>query len=273
MPNVRWVLLGDDGGHDPRVFVDFGYRRRDRVVGLRQVFDVDPREDQLSSRVRGAVGAAVVGAPNGEELLPLVRAALGIGQPREGSVADWFLSGFERGNGATRLRAWTEGNAVRSLVDGRTYYKALARALAAAGDGDSVQFVGWRGMPMSSSPRVGRRFSVSRAEQRTRFTIRVIDPLRQWKLSPVDLAALNRWDDYTRAKEEMFRRTDTPWAPWTVVRSNDKRRCRIAALRWVLSTLDYPEQGPGGRGEAGPAHRRPTGPGLRAERTILVKTS
>ena len=87
----------------------------------------------------------MVGAPNGEELLPLVRAALGIGQRREGSVADWFLSGFERGNGATRLRAWTEGNAVRSLVHGRTYYKALARALAAASDGDSVQFVGWRG--------------------------------------------------------------------------------------------------------------------------------
>ena len=83
-------------------------------------------------------------------------------------------------------------------------------------------------------------FSVSRAEQRTRFIIRVIDPLRQWKLSPVDLAALNRWDDYTRAKEAMFERTDTPEAPWTVVKSNDKKRGRIAALRWVLSTLDYP---------------------------------
>lgn len=83
-------------------------------------------------------------------------------------------------------------------------------------------------------------FSVSRAEQRTRFTIRVIDPLRQWKLSPVDLAALDRWDDYTRAKEDMFRGTDTAAAPWTVVRSNDKKRGRIAALRWVLSTLDYP---------------------------------
>jgi polyphosphate kinase 2 len=83
-------------------------------------------------------------------------------------------------------------------------------------------------------------FSVSRAEQRTRFTIRVIDPLRQWKLSPVDLAALDRWEDYTSAKEDMFRGTDTAAAPWTVVRSNDKKRGRIAALRWVLSTLDYP---------------------------------
>jgi polyphosphate kinase 2 len=87
-------------------------------------------------------------------------------------------------------------------------------------------------------------FSVSRAEQRTRFIIRVIDPLRQWKLSPVDLAALDRWDDYTRAKEAMFLCTDTPAAPWTVVKSNDKKRGRIAALRWVLSTLDYPTKDP-----------------------------
>ncbi len=83
-------------------------------------------------------------------------------------------------------------------------------------------------------------FSVSRAEQRTRFTVRVIDPLRQWKLSPVDLAALGRWDEYTRAKERMFELTDTPTAPWTVVRSNDKKRGRVAALSWVLAGLDYP---------------------------------
>jgi polyphosphate kinase 2 len=87
-------------------------------------------------------------------------------------------------------------------------------------------------------------FSVSRAEQRTRFIVRVIDPLRQWKLSPVDLASLNRWDDYTQAKEAMFARTDTPAAPWTVVKSNDKKRGRIAALRWVLSALDYPTKDP-----------------------------
>jgi polyphosphate kinase 2 (PPK2 family) len=58
-------------------------------------------------------------------------------------------------------------------------------------------------------------FSVSRAEQRTRFTIRVLDLLRQWKLSPVDLAALDQWDNYTQAKEAMFQGTDTPAAPWT----------------------------------------------------------
>ena len=95
-------------------------------------------------------------------------------------------------------------------------------------------------------------FSVSRAEQRTRFIVRLIDPLRQWKLSPVDLAALDRWDDYTEAKEAMFRCTDTPAAPWTVVRSNDKKRGRIAALRWVLSTLDYPTKDPDVVGEPDP---------------------
>ncbi len=83
-------------------------------------------------------------------------------------------------------------------------------------------------------------FSVSRAEQRTRFLIRRIDPVRQWKLSPTDLASLGRWDDYTRAKEAMFARTDTAQAPWTVVKSNDKKRARLNAMRHVLSQFDYP---------------------------------
>jgi polyphosphate kinase 2 len=83
-------------------------------------------------------------------------------------------------------------------------------------------------------------FSVSRKEQITRFTIRRIDPVRQWKLSPMDLASLDRWDDYSRAKTAMFDATDTEWAPWTVVRSNDKKRGRVEAIRWMLDRLDYP---------------------------------
>jgi polyphosphate kinase len=85
-------------------------------------------------------------------------------------------------------------------------------------------------------------FSVSRAEQRTRFLIRRIDPVRQWKLSPTDLASLGRWDDYTAAKEAMFERTDTPYAPWTVVKSNDKKRARLNAMRYVLRQFDYPRR-------------------------------
>jgi polyphosphate kinase 2 len=85
-------------------------------------------------------------------------------------------------------------------------------------------------------------FSVSRREQLTRFTIRHIDPVRQWKLSEMDLESLDRWDDYTRAKVAMFERTHKKNAPWTVVRSNDKKRGRIEAMRFVLNKLDYPDK-------------------------------
>jgi polyphosphate kinase 2 len=82
-------------------------------------------------------------------------------------------------------------------------------------------------------------FSVSRTEQRTRFVIRQVDPVRQWKLSPMDLASLDKWDDYTEAKEAMFFYTDTADAPWTVVKSNDKKRARLEAMRHVLSGFPY----------------------------------
>ncbi|RFU21221.1 polyphosphate kinase 2 [Geodermatophilus marinus] len=85
-------------------------------------------------------------------------------------------------------------------------------------------------------------FSVSRREQRTRFIVRHIDPVRQWKLSPTDLASLDRWDDYTAAKEAMFAATDTEWAPWTVIKSNDKKRARLEALRHVLCRMPYDDK-------------------------------
>jgi polyphosphate kinase 2 len=82
-------------------------------------------------------------------------------------------------------------------------------------------------------------FSVSPSEQRTRFAIRHVDPVRQWKLSPMDLASLDKWDAYTAAKEDMFRSTDTDHAPWIVVKSNDKKRARINAMRHLLAKFDY----------------------------------
>jgi polyphosphate kinase 2 len=87
-------------------------------------------------------------------------------------------------------------------------------------------------------------FSVSQAEQRTRFLIRQVDPVRQWKLSPMDLASLERWQQYTDAKEAMFFYTDTADAPWTVVKSNDKKRARLAAMQHVLSLFDYDNKDP-----------------------------
>jgi polyphosphate kinase len=82
-------------------------------------------------------------------------------------------------------------------------------------------------------------FSVTPAEQRTRFVIRRIDPVRQWKLSPMDIESLDKWDGYTEAKEAMFHYTDTPEAPWTVVKSNDKKRARLEAIKHVLLKFDY----------------------------------
>ena len=85
-------------------------------------------------------------------------------------------------------------------------------------------------------------FSVSRDEQVRRFQSRRIDPLKQWKLSPVDVQSLDKWDDYSHAKDAMFFHTDTPLAPWTVVRSDDKKRARINCIRYFLHSLPYPNK-------------------------------
>ncbi len=83
-------------------------------------------------------------------------------------------------------------------------------------------------------------FSVTQSEQKRRFASRETDPLKQWKLSPIDKASLNKWDDYTEAKEAMFFYTDTADAPWTIVKSDDKKRARLNCMKHFLSTLDYP---------------------------------
>lgn len=85
-------------------------------------------------------------------------------------------------------------------------------------------------------------FSVTRDEQRRRFASRETDPLKHWKLSPIDRASLDKWDDYTEAKEAMFFYTHTADAPWTVIRSNDKKRARLNCMRHFLSSLDYPDK-------------------------------
>ena len=86
-------------------------------------------------------------------------------------------------------------------------------------------------------------FSVTQDEQKARFASRETDPLKRWKLSPIDRASLDKWDDYTEAKEAMFFYTDTADAPWTVIRSNDKKRARLTCMRHFLSQLEYPDKG------------------------------
>lgn len=87
-------------------------------------------------------------------------------------------------------------------------------------------------------------FSVTQEEQQVRFKSRETDPLKQWKLSPIDKASLDKWADYTEAKEAMFFYTDTADAPWTVIKSNCKKRARLNCMRHFLASLDYPDKDP-----------------------------
>ena len=85
-------------------------------------------------------------------------------------------------------------------------------------------------------------FSVTRKEQRRRFAARMEDPLKQWKLSPVDKASVGLWHEYTRAKEAMFFYTDTASCPWTIIKSDDKKRARLNCMQHFLSCLNYPDK-------------------------------
>ncbi|WP_439101044.1 polyphosphate kinase 2 [Congregibacter sp.] len=85
-------------------------------------------------------------------------------------------------------------------------------------------------------------FSVTKEEQHARFARRKTDPLKQWKLSPIDQASIDKWEEYTEAKEAMFFYTDTADAPWTVIKSSDKKRARLACMQHFLASLDYPEK-------------------------------
>ena len=84
--------------------------------------------------------------------------------------------------------------------------------------------------------------SVTQEEQRRRFKSREIEPLKRWKLSPIDIASLSKWDDYSKAEEVMFFATNTSSCPWTVIKSDDKKRARLNAMRYVLSMIDYAEK-------------------------------
>jgi len=87
-------------------------------------------------------------------------------------------------------------------------------------------------------------FSVSRREQRRRFKEREVHPLKHWKLSPIDMASLGKWDEYTKAKEAMFFHTDTTDSPWTVIKSDCKKRARLSAMRYLLHSLPYTKKDP-----------------------------
>ena len=174
-----------------------------------------------------------------EHLNPRGASVVALAAPTERERGQWYFQRYV-------AHLPTRGEIV--LFDRSWYNRAVVeRVMGFCSDEDYEEFM--REVPEFEQmlTRSGVRlvklwFSVSRREQITRFVIRRIDPVRQWKLSPTDLASLDRWDDYTDAKEEMFLRTHIPNAPWTVVRTNDKKRGRLEALRFVLHQLDYPDK-------------------------------
>jgi polyphosphate kinase len=176
-----------------------------------------------------------------EHLDPRGARAVALGKPSERERGEWYFQRYVR-------ELPTAGEIV--LFDRSWYNRAgVERVMGYCTDEEYERF-------MRQAPEFERMlvedgvllvklwFSVSRDEQRTRFVIRQIDPVRQWKLSPNDIKSLDRWDDYTQAKVAMFRATDTETAPWTVVKSNDKKRARVEAMRSVLARFDYADKDP-----------------------------
>ena len=171
-----------------------------------------------------------------EHLNPRYARVVALTKPTEREQRQWYFQRYVQ-------HLPTAGETV--LFDRSWYNRAgVERVMGFATDEEYEQFMQqvpvFERMLVESGVRLSKYwFSVTRSEQRTRFIIRQVDPVRQWKLSPMDLQSLDKWDDYTGAKEEMFRRTDTDIAPWTTVKSNDKKRARLSAMRHFLSTVDY----------------------------------
>ncbi len=171
-----------------------------------------------------------------EHLNPRGARVVALEKPSELERGQWY---FQRYVGHLPTR----GEIV--LFDRSWYNRAgVERVMGFCNDDEYLEFIRQapefeRNLVRSGIHLVKFWFSVSRSEQRRRFRERKSHPLKQWKLSPVDLASLDKWDDYTRAKEAMFFYTDTADAPWTVIKSDCKKRARLNAMRYVLHKLPY----------------------------------
>jgi polyphosphate kinase 2 len=176
-----------------------------------------------------------------EHLNPRYARVVALTKPSEKELGQWYFQRYVE-------RLPTSGEL--ALFDRSWYNRAVVeRVMGFATVDEYEQFM--EQVPMFESMLIASGvnltkfwFSVTQAEQRTRFIIRQVDPVRQWKLSPIDLQSLDKWDAYTEAKEEVFRRTDTDFVPWTTVKSNDKKRARVNAMRYFLSRFDYEGKDP-----------------------------
>ena len=174
-----------------------------------------------------------------EHLNPRAARVVALDKPTDAEKAEWFFQRY--------IRHLPRGGEI-VLFDRSWYNRAgVERVMGFCGARDYLEF-------MRQAPELERMFvrsgirlfkywfSVSREEQRRRFEAREKDILKRWKLSPIDRQSLDKWDDYTAAKEAMFFYTDTADAPWTVVKSDDKKRARINCMKHFLAALPYTDK-------------------------------
>ena len=171
-----------------------------------------------------------------EHLNPRGARVVALEKPTEAERGQWYFQRYVR-------HLPTAGEIV--LFDRSWYNRAgVERVMGFATDDEVAEFLRQvpefeRNLVHSGVHLIKFWFSVSQDEQRRRFEERERHPLKQWKLSPVDVASLGLWDDYTAAKNAMFLATDIDEAHWTVIKSNDKKRARLNAIRYVLHTMPY----------------------------------
>ena len=184
-----------------------------------------------------------------EHLNPRGARVVALEKPSESERGQWYFQRYVQ-------HLPTAGEIV--LFDRSWYNRAgVERVMGFCSDREYQDFVRQapefeRHLVQSGAHLIKFWFSVSREEQRRRFKERESHPLKQWKLSPIDKASLDKWDDYTRAKEAMFFETDTADSPWTVIKSNCKKRARLNALRYVLHKLPYAQKDSGQIGKLDP---------------------
>ena len=174
-----------------------------------------------------------------EHLNPRFARVVALNKPSERERGQWFFQRYIE-------QLPTRGEIV--LFDRSWYNRAgVERVMGFCDPSEYLEF-------MRQTPEVERMlvrsgihlrkywFSVTQGEQKARFDSRDTDPLKRWKLSPIDKASLDKWEDYTEAKEAMFFYTDTADAPWTIVKSDDKKRARLNCITHFLASIDYPDK-------------------------------
>ncbi|WP_270729454.1 polyphosphate kinase 2 [Shimia sp. Alg240-R146] len=172
-----------------------------------------------------------------EHLNPRAARVVALNKPSESERGQWYFQRYVQ-------HLPTEGEMV--LYDRSWYNRAgVERVMGFCEPAEYLEFMrqtpDFERMLVRSGVRLYKYwFSVTQEEQKRRFESRANDPLKQWKLSPIDKASLSKWDDYTEAKEAMFFYTDTADAPWTVIKSDDKKRARLNCMLHFLDSLDYP---------------------------------